>query len=656
MSMDGCISALATAVGTELKGKQAVLVSGTDIKTVNGTSLLGSGNLVITGGGGAVYTAGNGIDLTGDVIAVTAACDTKWSTDTVGSNAICVITENSKTGYGTCYRTSNPDRYGDIGSNAVDLSYSDGSSTIRGATGDYSTAIGFDTTASGSGSLAIGCCTIAAVGTSFAAGACSLANCWNSAAIGYKSNACGWGSFAFGHELMVTGSAALATGCCNISYGTAAIATGIRTRACGYSSTTMGESTVAIGNYAVATGFNTKACGIASTSMGTTTRTFNSNSVVLGSCTQIGSTSTKMFAIGDGTDVQATTTNDYNIHFSVDCGGLTCTKQLKIVDGAQGVGKVLTSDANGLTCWITPSGGGAAAICVITGSLYTGYGTCYRAANPANYGDIGDKAIDLSYSGSESTTVGAIGDYSFAVGYNVCANGANSIAIGSYSSAECNFSTSIGGSGNRARAEYSAVIGGYNNTAEGMFSTATGMGTLAAADYSTAMGFYTRAGGNASTAMGYNTRTFMPASVVIGQCTQIGNSSAKIFAVGYGTDDLMFFNLDYNVKFSIDTTGSVCIIDGTQGAGKVLTSDAVGKACWATPAAGGTTYTAGLGISLASNAIAVVAACDTKWNNNSANNPNVTIGGTAPTVDVGASALWICKGTDGTITFNLVEG
>ena len=50
--MDSCISALATAVGTELKGKQDVLVSGTDIKTVNGTSLLGSGDLTITGGGG----------------------------------------------------------------------------------------------------------------------------------------------------------------------------------------------------------------------------------------------------------------------------------------------------------------------------------------------------------------------------------------------------------------------------------------------------------------------------------------------------------------------------------------------------------------------------------------------------------------------------
>ena len=40
-----------------LAAKQALLVSGTNIKTVNGTSLLGSGDLVISGGGNAVAVA-----------------------------------------------------------------------------------------------------------------------------------------------------------------------------------------------------------------------------------------------------------------------------------------------------------------------------------------------------------------------------------------------------------------------------------------------------------------------------------------------------------------------------------------------------------------------------------------------------------------------
>lgn len=52
MALDDNISALATAIGTEIKSKQDILISGNNIKTVNGTELLGSGNLEITVGSG----------------------------------------------------------------------------------------------------------------------------------------------------------------------------------------------------------------------------------------------------------------------------------------------------------------------------------------------------------------------------------------------------------------------------------------------------------------------------------------------------------------------------------------------------------------------------------------------------------------------------
>ena len=45
---------ISTATQTALNGKQATLVSGTNIKTINNQSLLGSGNIDIQGGGGAV--------------------------------------------------------------------------------------------------------------------------------------------------------------------------------------------------------------------------------------------------------------------------------------------------------------------------------------------------------------------------------------------------------------------------------------------------------------------------------------------------------------------------------------------------------------------------------------------------------------------------
>lgn len=52
-----------TDLQTALGGKQATLVSGTNIKTINNESLLGSGNIVIQGGGGASVWG----QITGDI-------------------------------------------------------------------------------------------------------------------------------------------------------------------------------------------------------------------------------------------------------------------------------------------------------------------------------------------------------------------------------------------------------------------------------------------------------------------------------------------------------------------------------------------------------------------------------------------------------------
>lgn len=55
----------------DISGKQDVLVSGTNIKTINNQSILGSGNIEIQGGSGTTYTAGTNIDITNNVISVT---------------------------------------------------------------------------------------------------------------------------------------------------------------------------------------------------------------------------------------------------------------------------------------------------------------------------------------------------------------------------------------------------------------------------------------------------------------------------------------------------------------------------------------------------------------------------------------------------------
>lgn len=47
------IGGLTSDAQTQFAGKQATLVSGTNIKTINGTTILGAGDLVVSGGGGS---------------------------------------------------------------------------------------------------------------------------------------------------------------------------------------------------------------------------------------------------------------------------------------------------------------------------------------------------------------------------------------------------------------------------------------------------------------------------------------------------------------------------------------------------------------------------------------------------------------------------
>ena len=188
-----------------------------------------------------------------------------------------------------------------------------------------------------------------------------------------------------------------------------------------------------------------------------------------------------------------------------------------------------------------------------------------ETSNAANHGDIGNKAVDLSYTDFSSTTSGATGNYSTAMGYYTTASGEHSTAMGagtSASGATGNYSTSMG-YGTTAIGDYSTAMG-YSTTASGDYSTAMGNGTsaigdystvmgegtLASADYSTAMGYYTSAVGDYSTAMGVGTRASGDYSTAMGIGTfASGESSTAMggntFAVG-----------DYSTAMGERTTAS----------------------------------------------------------------------------------------------------
>ena len=169
----------------------------------------------------------------------------------------------------------------------------------------------------------------------------------------------------------------------------------------------------------------------------------------------------------------------------------------------------------------------------------------FSTAVAANYGNIGSEAVDLSYSGYSSSTKGATGDYSIAMGEGTTASGNNSTAIGALTNASGAASTAMG-EGTTASGIYSTAMGDIT-TASGFASTAIGALTNASGKYSTAMGDITTASGAASTAMGSRTTASDYASLSIGRYNSVNstvtaggnattfNAANAAFVVGNGT-------------------------------------------------------------------------------------------------------------------------
>ena len=92
--------------------KQDILVSGTNIKTINNESILGSGNIEIQGGSGSDYSAGANIDITNNVISVTGitipTSNTAFTNDAGYVNSGEVETQITSKGYITGYTETDP--------------------------------------------------------------------------------------------------------------------------------------------------------------------------------------------------------------------------------------------------------------------------------------------------------------------------------------------------------------------------------------------------------------------------------------------------------------------------------------------------------------------------------------------------------------------
>ena len=376
-------------------------------------------------------------------------------------------------------------------------------------------------------------------------------------AMGYLTTASGNYSTAMGVQTKATAYSSTATGDHSSASGYASTATGFQTTASGAASTAMGVSTTASGMRSVAAGELSTASGLLSTVMGYYTTASDYASLVIGRYNSSGSSATSSdsfstaapaFVIGNGADsdnksdaFKVMFNGDAYVSSSLYLAGTAITAtaaEINLLDGVTTVGSGILSS--------------------VTENSNTG--VRLSTSNASNHGDIGSNAVDLSYSDSSSSTKGATGDYSIAMGFNTTADQNYSVAMGESTSATGHTSFSIG---------RLTSASGMRSVAAGELSTASGL-------LSTAMGYSTTASGHTSIAMGRSTTASDYASLVIGQYNSSGSSvtnnatsfstSNTAFVIGNGADSdnksdafKVMFNGDTTVSNDLTVSGDVVI-------------------------------------------------------------------------------------------------
>ena len=520
------------------------------------------------------------------------------------------VTENGTTGQRLS--TSNEANHGDIGSNAVDLSNSDSASTTNGATGYASTAMGRSTEASGDYSTAMGLATEASGVASTAMGAGTEASGTYSTAMGAVTTASDYGSLVIGRYnssgSTVTNSAtAFSTANTAFVIGNGADGNNISD-----AFSILFDGTTNIAGSVTATSFvgdGSQLTGITGSASSlndlTDVLVDSNNSMFLGTpptnSTGEYNTALGYNAVASSTDAINQTIIGYEATGVADNSVVLGNDDVTAVYMGEDSGA--TVYAAGLNIGGTEITSTAAELNLLSGatSLGTGIlspvtensntGVRLSTAVAANHGDIGSNAVDLSYSTSASTTRGATGYASTAMGELTTASGIGSTAMGRDTEASGDYSTAMGyettASGRSSTAMGDATTAsGYGSTAmgggtiaSGNDSTAMGASTTASGIASTAMGGSTTASGIGSTAMGANTTASDYVSLVIGQHNSSGssvtnsatvfNSANTAFVIGNGVDssnisDAFSILFDGTTNIAGSVTATSFVGDGSQ--------------------------------------------------------------------------------------------
>ncbi len=421
-----------------------------------------------------------------------------WAT--VGNSQLEKITENGKTGYRLL--GSDTANYADIGNGAIDFSTQNIANNTKGARGDNSFAAGLNTTAVGSQSVAMGESSVAYGRGSVAMGLYTAANDQYSVSMGYYTGASSVASTAMGYQSLATG---------NFSN-----ASGFNTIAAGFASTSLGFNTISLGVASTAMGDSTKAPSFAEFAIGSNNTRYNAAS------TANNNSADRAFVVGIGNGIVGNN-NRYNDGLIVykdgtlELDSLTTTPTITTNRLFVKNNKLHYNGAMLNTSELEK----------VTESGKTGYRILGK--DTANYGNIGNNAIDLSNQSNASNTTGSTGDYSINAGYNTTASGVNAVAFG-------NGTVASG---------YLATAMGLNTNAIGELSTSMGKETIAIGSFSTSLGFNAAAYSWGETAVGtYNTQYFP-----LGKYEYESEDRAFVVGIGY--------------NFSSKNDGLIVYKDGT---------------------------------------------------------------------------------------------
>jgi hypothetical protein len=252
-------------------------------------------------------------------------------------------------GIGWRLKGRDPNNYGNIGLNAVDLSLSNGTSTSHGAKGENSISLGIRTLASGTASTAMGLSTIALGDYSIAMGENTKALSAYSFASGLNTEASGNGAMAMGLSASATNANSIAIGVNTLASGLKSIAIGHGIKSVGESSTAMGTSTIASGKYSTVMGNGTKASGENSTATGNKTEAIGESSFTSGSETK----ATKKYATAMGYLTEATGENATAIGHKTSASGIAAiamgSEAIASGTGSIALGRKTTASGMGST-------------------------------------------------------------------------------------------------------------------------------------------------------------------------------------------------------------------------------------------------------------------------------------------------------------------